>query len=311
MAYVGEVPWHGLGQCLDENASIETWVEEAGMAWDIVRRKPMYYTDRAQTQLRQMEDKVILTRSDNGNALGIVGADYVPVQPRQVIEFFRDLVSGQGFKLHTAGTLFGGSRFWALAKITEATFSGWDKVGGFLLLSSSADGSRATEARETTVRVVCNNTLQMAFGEQPANIIRVTHRDAFNPEKIKEQMGLSREHFETFAEAANLLSRAKVSEAAAEQFVLNLLRPGAGLEDEESRRPRGLDTILGLFHGGGQGSMRKGSMDTAWGLVNAVTEYVDHHATAKSVDHLLDRALWGSGNALKTQAMTQALVELV
>ena len=338
MAYVGEVPWHGLGQVMPEGATIQQWIEAAGMEWTIRRARPMYYADRAQKDLREDKDNVYLIRSDNGARLGYVGADYEVVQPYEILEFFRDLVEGSGFKIETAGTLFGGKRFWALAKVTEAKIAGWDTVGGYVLLSTSADGSRATEGQETTVRVVCNNTIRMAWEEDVKNRIRITHRERFDEKKVKAQLGLVQEHFEEFAEAANVLSKAKVSEAAAEDFVLKLLRPTKEAldliaaeapkdtleallnkpfvpkeEDDPTsilRRPRGADKIISLFLGEGMGSDQKGTKGTAWGLLNAVTEFVDHHATAKSPDHHLDRALWGSGAELKQDAMALALATL-
>jgi phage/plasmid-like protein (TIGR03299 family) len=186
-------------------------------------------------------------------------------------------------------------------------------VGGYCLISSSADGSRATEVRETAVRVVCNNTIQMAYGETAAQVVRITHSTMWESDKVQKKLGLSREHFASFIEMSDLLTKVKVSEAAAEDFVLRLLRPDQDAEndDEQDRRPRGMDTILALFHGGGKGSEKKGSADTAWGLVNSITEYVDHHTAAKTPDHALDRALWGSGSELKTAALTAAVEQFV
>lgn len=313
MAYVGETPWHGLGQRLDAGATIEKWIEQAGMAWTIRKAPVHYYQDRAQTSMVQHPDQVVLTRSDTGAPLGIVSQDYNIVQPYEVLEFFRDLVAGGGFSLETAGTMFGGKRYWALAKITEATIAGWDRIGGYLLLTTSSDGSFASEARETAIRVVCNNTISMAVAQIPGkHYVKINHRQVFNAQAIKSQLELGAEHFAAFQQYAQALSRAKVSAVVAEDFVTNLLRPvNVEAEDdegqEEQRRPRGLDLILGLFDGGGMGATRKGSSGTAWGLLNAVTEYVDHHVTAKSIDHRLNRAWYGNGDKLKVAAFEQAV----
>lgn len=321
---------------LQPGASIEDWQLAANLDWLVRRAKVQYYADRAQTDLRTDEENVVLVRSDTGERLGIVSADYQVVQPFEVLEFFRDLVAGQGFELHTAGTLFGGKKYWALAKVTEAVFSGWDKVGGFLLLSSSADGKSATEAQETTICVVCRNTLNRASREKVANRIRINHRQRFDAASVQKQLGLAEENFAAMCEDINALTKVKVSDAAAEDFVLRLLRPtketvemvnamsptdsfeallarpaklAVEQEEETIRRPRGADLILELFSGAGMGATQKGRKGTAWGLVNAVTEYVDHHATAKSADHLMDRALWGTGADLKVEAYQGALAQ--
>lgn len=317
MAYVGETPWHGLGQQLEQGAPIERWIEAAGMDFTIRRAPVMYHADRAQTRLEVFGGQDVLLRSDTGAPLGIVSPQYNIVQPFEVLEFFRDLVSDHGFTLETAGTMFGGRRYWGLAKITEATMAGWDRIGGYLLLSTSADGSFASEARETTIRVVCNNTLSCAVAQNPGkHYAKINHRSAFDSKALQAQLGLGAEHFAAFTELANQLTKAKVTQAAAEDFVLNLLRPSnaeamaeeSGIDEiVKTRTPRGYDMILGLFGGEGLGSTEKGSAGTAWGLVNAVTEYVDHHSTAKSTDHRLARAWWGSGDALKVTAMEQAI----
>ena len=246
--------------------------------------------------------------------------DYNIVQPYEVLEFFRDMVATQGFNLETAGTLFGGSQFWALARVAEAQLAGWDKVGGFVLINTSADGSKSTEVRDTTVRVVCNNTLSMALAAASKKRVTINHKQRFNAPAVQKQLGISLENFHSFIEAANMLTAVKVSSAAAEKFTLELLR-GASVktadedapdpEDAKQRRPRGLDTILSLFAGEGAGACNPGSFETAWGLVNAVTEYVDYHSTAKSESHRLQRAMWGSGDVLKTMALEKALAELV
>lgn len=319
MAYVGETPWHGLGQKLEEGASIEEWKKAAGMDWTINRKPLTYFADRACTDLRTVEDTRILTRSDNGNKIGLVSPSYQVVQPGEVLEFFRDLVAEEGYSLHTAGTMFGGSKYWALAKIEEATIAGWDKVGGYVLLSTSADGSRATELRETTIRVVCNNTLSMAVNKDSRSVIKVNHRQDFDIAAIHKQMGVSRERFAAFTEVADRLSQIKVGGLAAEAFMAQLFKsasvkaaPQGDDEDADTllttktRKHRGLDIVMGLFNGIGMGSTQKGSKGTAWGAVNAVTEYVDHLSTSKTQDHRLDRAWFGTGNSLKTDALILA-----
>ena len=314
MAYVGATPWHGLGQRLNQGASIETWLEAAGMNWTVRKTKLMYAADRAGQDIRIDDESVMLIRSDNGRRLGIVSPDYNILQPYEVLDFMRDLVETHGFQLETAGTMFGGRRYWALAKITESMLAGWDRIGGYLLLTTSADGSFASEARETTVRVVCNNTLSMAVAKVPGkHFVKINHRKAFDAAAVKSQLELGAEHFTAFAELATALSKAKVSNSMADQFITELLRPVKADADEEddtpTRRARGQDMIMALFDGAGLGSDQKGSKGTAWGLVNAVTEYVDHHAGAKTIDHRLSRAWWGNGADLKVTAFDKAVEE--
>jgi phage/plasmid-like protein (TIGR03299 family) len=309
MAFVGETPWHGLGQQLTEGASIEEWTTAAGMDWKIQRSKVRYFADAAGTDQRTWDDNHVLLRSDTKAPLGLVSPGYKTVQPKQVLEFFRDLTENAGYHLHTAGTLFGGRKFWALAKVAEAFVVGADKVGGYLLLSTSCDGSMATECRETTVRVVCNNTLSMARAAGQSGIIKVGHRSVFNADRVKAQMQDSGAHFATFINLARHLAAKRVTNAMAEEFVRKLLRPNEtelNRETEMIRAPKGEAEILALFRGNAMGGTLLGVAGTAWGLVNAVTEYVDHKQSAKTVDHRLDRAFFGSGDELKTAAFELA-----
>ena len=97
------------------------------------------------------------------------------MQPHDVLGFYRDLVSVSGFELETAGVLKGGKKLWALARTgDEMMLSGMDQVKGYLLLATSCDGSLATTAQFTSIRVVCNNTLQMAVGDN-LGAVRVPH----------------------------------------------------------------------------------------------------------------------------------------
>jgi phage/plasmid-like protein (TIGR03299 family) len=113
MAYVGDVPWHGLGQRLDPDQPIDTWVKAAGLGWNLERRPVLYESNGRQMV---MDDRDVLARSDTGEGLSVVSSGYKIVQPREVLEFFRDLVALRGYKLETAGALAGGRKIWALAQ---------------------------------------------------------------------------------------------------------------------------------------------------------------------------------------------------
>src|SRR5690606_6282130 len=206
IAYVGDKPWHGLGQELTPDASIETWKKEAGMDWEI-KDSPITFNDGSGPKV--YKGSRVLFRSDTGEQLSIVSDEYRVVQPGEVLDFFQDLVALQGFKLTTAGVLYGGRRFWALADTgREMDVLGKDRVKGMLLLTTSCDGTMATTAMFTTVRVVCNNTLTLAMNKDSKNATRVTHRSVFDPTKVKADLGLLDEAWETFK--ANIIAMCKV-----------------------------------------------------------------------------------------------------
>jgi phage/plasmid-like protein (TIGR03299 family) len=313
MAYVGTTPWHQLGQQLPEGADIPTWIQAARFDWSIQSSAVAYSTPEG---LRTFDNQRVLHRSDTGEGLGIVSDMYKVVQPAEVLEFFSDLVVDNGFTLETAGTLFQGKRFWALARINESAkiISPKDVVGGYLLLSTSADGSTATDARFTTVRVVCNNTLSMAMQPGQLQGVKIGHRSTFNPAAVKDSLGVARGNFKEFISTARDLAKKRVSDLAAADMTLQLLAPGAGRGTDAARKVEASPAytkILTLFDGAGKGAELAGVAGTAWGWLNAVTETVDYDLAAartrKTVDHSLYQAWYGAGAGRKAAAVQLAL----
>ena len=311
MAYVGQEPWHGLGQKLEENASIEEWQKAAGMDWTI-QSNPVLYSDNFQeasynrtlnSAHRTFGGQNVLFRSDTGKPLSIVSDRYKAVQPKEVLEFFRDLVDENGFKIHTAGTLFGGKRMWALAetgKFGEVTKD--DAIGGFLLLSTSCDRSLSTTARFTTVRVVCNNTLGMATAKGD-NCVSFSHIQKFNHELVKEKLGKSVEAFGAFMEMSQFLQKQKLQEFQASEFIKRLvLNPVEEADPEyDFTKHRTYKKIMSLYKGEAMGADLVGN--TRWGFLNAITEYYDHHHPARSQDARLNNAWFGRGDEIKNRAV--------
>lgn len=289
MAYTGERPWHGLGTKLPDGSSTEDWIAAAGMDWEI-RASPVQYL--YEDEVVTTTDRRVLHRSDTGGALGIVSTGYHPVQPRDTIEFFRDLIEGLGLTMSTAGTLFGGRKFWALGYIgEEAVVDDRDLVRGHLLLATSADGTMATTGRYTTTRVVCDNTLRMGLNSSVA-AVRTIHSTKFNPEAAKKEMGLAPKTFQEFMGRIRDLARTPVTTTEAEELTKELAGEGPVSE-----------RIMELFAGEAIGSELTGAEGSAWGWLNAVTQFVDHERKAKSDSHRLNSALLGSGDRMKVRAL--------
>ena len=305
MAFVGETPWHKLGQELEEGASIEQWQVAAGMDWSI-ERSPVRFNAQGNDQIYSGQS--VLYRSDDNKPLSVVSNRYKPVQPREVLGFFRDLVAENGFKIHTAGTLMGGKRMWALAETGKfGEVCKGDGIGGFLLLSTSCDKTLATTARFTTVRVVCNNTLTAAVNRD-VNQVSFSHIQQFDHVAVKAQLGNAVESFGSFMEMAKHLQKAKLSAEEAKDFVSFLVATSVQLADEEYdvTTNRAYKKILALFNEEAKGIELVGH--TKWGMVNAVTEYYDHFNPTRSDDARLNSAWFGAGERAKNQALDLLLV---
>ena len=162
MAYIGDEPWHGLGHKLQPKQPIEVWAQQAGMQFDIKEAPVRFMTEEIGSlgAIHSYADNKVLYRSDTKAPLSVVSSRYQVVQPREVLEFYRDLTQISGFELETAGVLKGGRKFWALARTGDsAVIRGDDVINGYVLLATACDGTLATTAQFTSIRVVCNNTL--------------------------------------------------------------------------------------------------------------------------------------------------------
>lgn len=289
MAFVGELPWHGLGQQLTEDSPIEVWAQEAGMDWTAKEAEVIYNVDGKPISYL---DRKVIYRGDNIAPLSVVSTDYKMVQPIEMLEFFRDLSEAGGFALETAGCLFGGKKFWALARVGEsARIIGQDEIKPYLLIASSLDGSLATCAHFTSVRVVCNNTLRMSIGNGSKAQVRVPHQAKFDADEVQASLGIAAKTWDQFIANATKLAKFKIDRDDAIQVVADQLKT-------EWKKDDGCDMLAGdmlesslvlrriihLYDGAGLGADYKSSKGTAWGLVNAVTQYFDHQSGAKSAD---------------------------
>lgn len=307
MAYVDATPWHGLGNPLSPNQPIEIWQREAGMDWRINEADVLYSVSGGDgLHLKSNPDSKVLFRSDTFSPLSVVSKRYKVVQPAEVLEFYRDLVSAGGFELETAGVLKGGKKIWALAKTGQETLlKGGDRVKAYLLLATSCDGTLCTTAQFTSVRVVCNNTLQLAVGDS-SGAVKVPHSTQFDPQQVKIALGLGLSSWETFVTDMRQLAERKVNKFETMNYLIDVL----GDRDvplNQQPNAKAIQNVYALFSGEGKGSDLASASGTAWGLLNGVTEFVDQHRRARSVDHRLDSAWFGPGAVIKEKAFHAAL----
>jgi phage/plasmid-like protein (TIGR03299 family) len=306
MAYVGAVPWHGLGNLVDENISLDEFQKEAGLDWQ-VQKTPVQYLSGFGTDLT-FKDKYVLNRTTDHRPFAVVSGRYKPVQPKEIFTFFKDLLDMHGMKMHTAGSLKDGGRIWCLAQTGDVhKVLGTDRVDGYLLLSTSYDLTLSTLAQFTSVRVVCNNTLQQALGDKTGRVT-IPHVQEFNASKIKDQMGIGREQWQAFTTALDTLAKIKVDANKAAEIMDKIFE----IPDDPIKRMADSDRIhavnvVDLFR---QGRFVGADLagQTAWGLLNSTTEYIDHHKRARNQSNRIDSAWFGPGANLKERAMSELML---
>lgn len=291
MAYVGETPWHGLGQELTEDASLEVWAKESGLDFELATAEVQFNNEF------KYDAKKVMYRKDTNLPLGIVSNRYQIVQPIEVLNFFKNMV-GTIAHLETAGVLRNGAHYWALARMDGEFNIAGDKVKQYLLLASSADGSLATQARLTSVRVVCNNTLQLA--QQGVAEVVVRHSSVFKPEVVVSKLADCNEIFKTFEETANILANLRLSSKNAQEAFTKIL---GGKEQVMNYK---VDRALQLFKGEAIGANLESSKGTAWGALNAVTQMVDWEMS-RTASGRLNNAWFGNGVDIKQNAVNQLM----
>ena len=313
MAYIGETPWHGLGNVMKENGTLEEWTSAAGLDWEVSKRPVQYNTQNNHVfpaETLSFKDRFVLARTTDDKPYAVVSGRYKPVQPREIIEFFRDLVGDMGMTIETAGSLRDGKRVWALAKTGDAhKVMGVDEVGSYLMLATSYDLTFSTLAQFTSVRVVCNNTLQQALGDATGRVTIPHFRD-FNATLVKNQLGIGRDQWGSFTAALDAISKVKVDVVTAATTLDKVFRIPAIDTVEWAKSPdrKHVNNVLDLF-------TRKAYIgadlagDTGWGLLNSLTDYVDHTKRAHGADNRMDSALFGEGAALKQRGL-ETILEL-
>lgn len=157
MFYVREKPWHGLGVRVEEApASIDALIW-AGLDWQVMQRD--VYTEDGTL----IPGYKVNLRSTDDAALGIVSDRYKVVQNEDAFQFTDDLL-GAGVTYETAGALQGGRKVWMLARMPHRYIIAGDEIAPYLVVMNSHDGSSGIKVAMTPVRVVCQNTLNLALG---------------------------------------------------------------------------------------------------------------------------------------------------
>lgn len=308
IAYTGEKPWHGFGNLVREDMPLDEWRIAAGLDWQVLERvakySPFVGGARGET-IKEYTDRKILLRSDTYDALSCVGKNFKVVNPKEVLDFFESMIAKSDMKMCTAGSLRGGRRIWALAETGKNFRIGNDVVDAYLLLATAYDGTFSTTAKFTSIRTVCNNTLE--FGLQSASnggCIKIPHNQEFNPVDVKVALGLE-SAWGQFRDNVMKLADHRVTKREAIEYFFTV----CGVTEDEAADGKQLSNVKKLisYYERGPGATLLSSKDTAWGMVNAVTYLADHGRRSKDNGTRFDSAAFGSGAAMKNKAMTTAL----
>jgi phage/plasmid-like protein (TIGR03299 family) len=307
-----EDAWHLLGQRCDKAVSWEQAVELAGLNWKVFKQRN-YARQPISGKVIETDSYTVFRDSDSAQ-LGTVGPEYTVKQNAECFQFVDTLLEANGGAHYdSAGALGNGARIWCAVRVPKADIAlGDDKHESYLVFTTAHDGSMAHTAKLTTVRVVCQNTLNSALSSEGA-MFRVKHTAQADArlDRAKQLMtGIVQDAATLKAKLEQLAQRKMTRESMVK--VLNRLFPAPKEENASTtRRENVLTDVLNLYASNDNGAF-PAIAGSAYNLLNAVTEYTDHYRMARITDSRqgwsqqqarAENAVSGTGDRLKNSAL--------
>ena len=307
MFYCGEKPWHGLGTELEKPATSKEAIEAAKLNWTVEKQQLYLPTQEP------AHNTFATVRTDSNKILGIVGSSYTPLQNAEAFEFF-DSIVGEGKAIyHTAGALLEGKVVWILAKLPgEIKVTNEDITEKYLLLSNSHDASSAVQIKFTPIRVLCNNTLSMAYADQ--QYLSVYHQRDIKTRlnEVPKLLNIITKRYAEIDESLKLLAKFQMTDITLEKYLLNVFPDPLNRKDEKLfeyhlAKAKSNREWAKYFFENGVGNNLSGVKGSLWACYNGVTELVDHKITKQSQDRKLNTIWFGDGAVVKSKAYKSAV----
>ncbi len=304
MTYVGEKPWHRLGQQATGNESLEEFMKLAGCDFT-VRLDPIYSGPDGAHMIPGFK---ALTRDDSNEVMDVVSDRYKPIGNEAFFSTAREFLKDQSVTLDTSGVLRRGRHVWLLCKLNESfsVAGGRDRTDAYLLLSNHFLAGFASSIMLTPVRVVCNNTITMALNGSGRRWTH-SHLAEFDAEAAKTQLGIGKEGFRKYADQAEFLTAKRMNGEAFVEYIKRVyaLAEPKSVEDRETREAnqRVIDRLKGTLSTHPGADYAAGSW---WQGFNAVTHDNDH-VIGRSPSTRLASAWYGVGAQRKHKALSLAL----
>ena len=293
--------WHGLGVTLQDSFTAEEAMTFAHLGGWNVRKAPLFASlgeavPNGKPNTIALPDKFAVLRDNPINKhqidqLGVVGESYNIIQNEAHAEFLNTLVDESGAHFETAGALQGGRKVFISMKMPgHMKIGGVDAVDTYLAAINSHDGSMAFTMMATPVRVVCANTLNMAF-QNHSHIFRTRHTSGVGSlqhvQKAREVMDLTFSYIQDFQDEANKLINTVLTQAKFEAILEKEFgAPKDAAEATITRAEVRIGEMARLFADAGtQAEIR----NTAWAGLNAMTEWYDHFSPTRGATPLMSR----------------------
>lgn len=268
MMYVREKPWHGLGTQVEEAPTSADALRLAGLDWDVVQKNIQICGGA------KIENYQANVRSTDGKVLGVVSSRYKIVQNSEAFAFTDSIIGGE-VRYETAGSLNGGKKIWLLAKLPETEIVG-DKTEPYLCFTNTHDGSGAIRVCMTPIRVVCNNTLNLALdGAKRAWSVRHTGDMQSKMHEARVCLEMANAYMDELDRTADRLANTTVTRERLHEILEELFPVGEENTDREKQNIQRLRNEYMVCYFAPDILKFRG---TAWGAVNAMGDMVSHNA---------------------------------
>ena len=290
MFYTREKPWHGLGVRVEEAPTSTDALRLAGLDWEVAQ-EPIF-TEGGDA----IDGYKVNVRDSDRKVLGVVSDRYKIIQNREAFAF-TDTLLGSGVRYETAGSLQEGKRVWLLARLPREYIIAGERISPYLVFSNSHDGSGAVRVALTPIRVVCNNTLNLAL-DTARRSWSMIHTGNINGkmQEAKDTLFMAETYMDSLGEAFERLRRQKVTESQLKEYVEQLLpleKDATPMQEKNTMKLR--EDMLRRYY---DAPDLRGVGNNAYRFVNAVSDFATHakplRRTANYNENLFMRTMDGN-----------------
>lgn len=217
MFYTRQKPWHGLGTKVEEAPTSSDALRLAGLDWQVIQ-EPIY-TDTGE----RISGYKANVRDSDRKVLGVVTDRYKIIQNQEAFAF-TDSLLGEGVRYETAGALQEGKKVWLLARLPREYIISGERISPYLVFSNTHDGSGAVKVALTPIRVVCNNTLNLALNTASRSWSMIHTGDIKNKVwEAKNTLFMAEEYMEELGKEFENLRKRKLSDQQVKEYIELLL----------------------------------------------------------------------------------------
>lgn len=290
MFYVREVPWHGLGTKVIEAPTSKEALIAAGLDWRVLQ-EPIYTGTE-----EQIDGYRANVRETDRKVLGVVTERYKVIQNEEAFAF-TDTLLGEGVRYETAGSLQGGRKVWMLAHMPHEYIISGERISPYLLFSNTHDGSGAVKVALTPIRVVCNNTLNLALSTAKRCWSTIHTGDIQNKmQEAKNTLLLAETYMDSLGKEFENLRMKKLNDKQVMEYIEILLPIEDGSTPQQIRNMKRLQEDMKARYF--DAPDLKGVGKNAYRFVNAVSDFATHaeplRKTANYKENLFAKTMEGN-----------------